>query len=321
MRYIFYTTGDLEEIAKFEVRSLVELHGGRVISEDQQIVIAETTSRYFHRLSMVHDVSSHLFSCDIHQLKNFFSEMKIPKGTLCVRVRKIGKKDVRSVQLEKELGAILWSRGAEISVSNPDSIIRVYLSRKAHVGVLKYEVDAKQFLERRPDRKPFFRPGAILPRFARALVNISQVRQRLIDPMCGTGTILIETGLMGIDFAGVEVFKKIARGCMQNLNYYGLPRNVLIGDASKLPFRSGSFDGLVTDFPYLQSSRSYGELEELYQNALPEFHRVLRKGCRAVMISNMDVDNLIREFFTIEEKFLQRVHKSLTRRIFVARKI
>ncbi len=321
MRYIFYTTGDLEEVAKCEVRSLVELYGGKVISEDDQIVIAETNSKYFHRLSMVHDVSLHLFSCDIHQLRDFFSEMSIPKGRLCVRVRKIGKKEVKSVQLEKELGAILWSRGADISVSKPDNVIRVYLSRKAHVGILKYEVDTKQFLERRPDRKPFFRPGAILPRFAKALINISQVRRRLIDPMCGTGTILVEAGLMGIDFAGVEAFGKIARGCMQNLNYYNLPRNVFIGDASKLPFRNGSFDGLVTDFPYLQSSRSYGELEELYHNALPEFHRVLRKGCRAVMISNMDVDDVIREFFTIEEKFLQRVHKSLTRRIFVARKI
>ncbi len=283
---------------------------------------SEEISGYFHRFGLIHEVSEHLFSCaSPEELKERFKQMEIPDGKICVRVRNIGGKKADSLRLERELGAILWKRGAEISVSKPDHVVKVYFSDRIHAGILLHETDRKQFLLRRPDLKPFFRPGAILPRIARSLVNIAGVKGgTVLDPMCGTGTILVEAGLMGLEFVGIEAYRVIAEGCGVNLQYYGLPRNVVIGDVKSMGLREESVDGIVTDFPYLQSTKSLGEIHELYSSALAEFERVLKTSKRAVFLTNIDVDDLVKERFEVEYKLYQRLHKSLTRRIYVCRK-
>ncbi len=321
-KLIFLLSGDLEEVAFKEVEVFSQdVLKGCVVEKGRQVAVAEVGEvKDLHRLSLVHEVCEFLFSCSLDELVNFVKEVEVPEGKMCVRVRNIGGRKVNSPELERNLGAIFYKRGAKISVSAPDRVFRVYVSDKVYAGWLLHVTNTKQFLERRPDLKPFFRPGAIVPRFARSLVNITGVENGLIlDPMCGTGTIVIEAGLMGLDFFGVEAFENIARGCAINLKYYGLPVNVSIGDARSLPLRDDSVDGIVTDFPYLQSSKSFGELKSLYEDAFPEFHRVLR-GKRIVFLTNMDVEDYFADYFELESKFYQKVHKSLTRRIYVCKK-
>ena len=310
MRIILYLSGEFEELARIEAETFLD----KIILTDRQIVVGECGFDRFDRFGLIHEASQHLFSCEINELHEFFREVEIPEGRCCVRVRNIGGKKADSTKLERELGAILWKKGAKISVSNPEYVYRVYLSNKAHVGILLHETNRKQFLERRPDLKPFFRPGALLPRLARSLVNISLREGLLLDPMCGTGTIIIEAGLMGLDFLGVEAYCDIARGCKVNLNHYGLPSNVIVGDARNLPLRDESVDAIVTDFPYLQSTKALGDLLDLYEKALQEFKRVLKPSRRLVFISNLDVD--VKDF-RVEHKLYQRLHKSLTRRIYI----
>ncbi len=323
MKLIFLLSGDLEYVARKEVEVFSrDILGGEIILEDRQISVAEVSEvKRLERLSLVHEVSEFLFSGSLEELKSFVKELELPEGKMCVRVRNIGGRFVPSNEFEKELGAIFYKRGAKISVSKPDRIFRVYVTeRNVYAGWLIHVTNTKQFLERRPDLKPFFRPGAVVPRFARSLVNITGVENGVIlDPMCGTGTMIIEAGLMNLDFVGVEAFEKIAKGCAINLRYYNLPVNVIVGDAKNLPLADESVDGIVTDYPYLQSSMSFGDLKELYEKSFPEFHRVLR-GERIVFLTNMDVEEFFEDYFILEDKFYQKVHKSLTRRIYICKK-
>lgn len=325
MKYLFFLSGENTEIAKTEVQNLLRAYLKSVEVESRgQIVVLETDGDFkkFDRLALTHEVCEFTGSCETRDLEEFFKEISVPKKRTCVRVKRIGGVKLNSHELEKKLGAILWRRGAEISVSKPEVVVKVYISDRAYIGHLLHSIDKKQFIERQPDLKPYFRPGVILPKLAKALVNISGVKEEeiLLDPMCGAGTILIEAGLMGINFVGVEVFSSIIKGCARNLAYYNLPLNLVRGDVKKLPFKEGSIDSIVTDFPYLKSSKSYGKLEELYDCSLSEFERVLKQGNRAVVISNRDVDEALQELFVIEEKFYQKIHSSLTRRIYVCRK-
>jgi len=325
MKYLFFLSGENTEIAKSEVQNLLRAYLKSVEIESRgQILVLEADRDFkkFDRLALIHEVCKFTGSCKIEDLEEFFKEISIPKKKTCVRVKRIGSTKINSHELEKKLGAILWRRGAEISVSKPEVIIKVYIPDRAYIGYLLYSIDKKQFIERQPDLKPYFRPGVILPKLAKALVNISGVKEEeiLLDPMCGVGTILIEAGLMGIEFVGVEVFSNIIKGCAKNLSHYNLPLNLVRGDVKKLPFKEESIDSIVTDFPYLKSSKSYGKLEELYDRSLSEFERVLKPESRAVVISNRDVDEIVEELFVIEEKFYQRIHGSLTRRIYVCRK-
>ncbi len=325
MKLIFYLSGDFEELAEIEAETFFEIFGGRTVEKGSQIAVGECSDEILNHLSkfgLIHEVSKHLFSCrSLKELEDEFHNLKIPEGKICVRVKNIGRKKVDSMKLERELGAILWRRGAEISVSRPQHVIRVYFSDRIHAGLLIRETNRKQFLLRRPDLKPFFRPGAILPRIARSLVNTAGIKEGiLLDPMCGTGTILIEAGLMGLEFIGFEAYRKIADGCAVNLKYYGLPANVMAGDVRKMCLKDEVVDGIVTDFPYLQSTKTLGEIHELYALAFQEFERVVKRKKRIIFLTNLDVDELASEHFCVEHKIHQKLHKSLTRRIYICRK-
>ena len=323
MRLIFLLSGEHPDLAREEVLGLLRSYGEvEEVDKDEQILVVDFEGDFnvLKRLALIHEASEYLGSCQVEELENLFKDIPILDGYICVRIRKIGKgkEHINSLELEKSLGAILWKRGAKISVSKPDKVIRVYISNKAYVGVVIHTTDKKQFIERRPDKRPFFMPFVVLPRLARALINITGVKGVMLDPMCGTGTFLIEAGLMGIDFVGVDAFKKIVFGCAKNLKYYGLAQNVIWGDARNLPFKDNSFDAIVTDFPYLRSTKSFGE--DLYEKATAEIWRVLKPNCRAVLIINIDLDDIFGEYFKIEGKYYQRVHKSLMRRFFICRK-
>lgn len=58
----------------------------------------------------------------------------------------------------------------------------------------------------------------------------------------------------------------------------------------------------------------------MIERAIEEIYRVLKDGCRAVLVINSDIDDIIGEFFEIEGKCYQRVHKSLERRFYICRK-
>lgn len=320
MKYIFFLSGENLELAQEEIAHLFQK--SRILEVDGQVAIVEVSGEAegkFDRLALTHEIWKYIGTSGIEGLESVFEELEIPSEKLCVRVLRAGHTEVDSASMERRLGEILWERGAKVSVSTPELIIKVYIASKMHVGVLVHSRNKKQFLERQPDLKPYFRPGVIIPKFARALINISEIDRGeiLLDPMCGAGTILTEAGLMGIDFLGVEAYADIVEGCAVNLRHYGLPVNVLKGDVKTLPFKDEAFHTVITDFPYLKSSRSFGSIDSLYRQSLEEFKRVLVSGRKGVIISNMDVDDQLLEHFNIEKKFYQRVHGSLTRRFYL----
>ncbi len=320
MKYVFFLSGENIELAQEEILHLFS--NSSIVETEGQIAIVEINGEAegkFDRLALTHEVWRLLGSVNVDWVENIFEELEIPQEKLCVRVLKADHTEVDSASMERRLGEILWERGARISVSNPELIIKVYIGTRTYVGVLVHSRDKKQFLERQPDLKPYFRPGVIVPKSARALVNISEIERGevLLDPMCGAGTILTEAGLMGIDFVGVEAYADIVEGCAINLKHYGMPVNVLRGDVRALPFKDETFQTIITDFPYLKSSRSFGGIDTLYRKSLEEFRRVLISRRKAVIISNMEVDEQLMSHFKIEKKFYQRVHGSLVRRFYL----
>lgn len=313
MRAIFYLSGENECLARLEVLNLLK---GEEVDRDVQILVADIKDYSFDRLALTHEVSKFYTSCSLDELEDIFKDIPVCND-VCVRVVKIRRPDINCLELEKKLGHALWKRGFKINLTNPKKVIRVYVSNKCYVGYLIHKTNKKQFLERHPNRRPFTMPCVIPPKIGRAMVNITSGKF-ILDPMCGTGTFLIEAGLMNLDFVGVEAYEKIVKGCAMNLKFFNLPRNVVRGDARNLPFKDDSFDGVVTDFPYKRSTKSFGE--NLVERAIEEIYRVLMDDCLAVLVINVDIDDLIKEFFSIEGKCYQRVHKSLERRFYICRK-
>lgn len=245
-------------------------------------------------------------------------------GTYSIRVRRI--KDyskVNTESMEQRIGGLFYRKGACADLEKPEISFRVLLTEdKSIFGYIVASIDRGAFEARKPHYKPFFYPGVLMPRVARALVNIAKPEEYLFDPFCGTGGILVEAGLIGIKAIGGDVQRKLLLGAKMNLDYYSIDYSLMYQDACRMALCDESVDAVVTDPPYGRSAAIRAEsLDYLLTGSLNEIHRVLKKGKRTIFISERNIEGIAEEAgFRVIERHLQRVHKSLTRRISVLEK-
>lgn len=246
------------------------------------------------------------------------------KGTYSIRVKKIREySTIDTGSMEKRIGGIFFQRGDRADLKNPEVQLRVLLTEdKSIFGRIMYSIDRSAFEARKPHNKPFFYPGVMMPRAARALVNIAKPEASLLDPFCGTGGILVEAGLIGIRVIGGDMQRKLLLGAKMNLDHYNIDHSLMYQDACGMALRDESVDAVVTDPPYGRSAAIKAEsLEHMLTGSLREIYRVLKKGRRAVFISEREIETLAKDAgFRILETHVQRVHKSLTRRICILEK-
>ncbi len=246
------------------------------------------------------------------------------RGSYSIRVKRIKEYSVlNTASMENLIGKIFFKRGARADLRNPDVQLRVLLTEDKNIfGRIISSVDRSAFEMRRPHYKPFFYPGVLMPRIARALVNIAKPEKNLLDPFCGTGGILVEAGLMGIGVTGGDMQRKLLLGARMNLEHYRIDHSLMYQDACSMALRDESVDAVVTDPPYGRSAAIKAEsLNSLLTGSLGEIYRVLKKGKRAIFISDRDIEDMAKDAgFRIVQSHIQRIHKSLTRRIIVLEK-
>lgn len=245
--------------------------------------------------------------------------------TFAVRVRGAHTR----TDLAAMVGKSIMERGYTVNLEHPiRTFVLLFAAGRCFFCLLLRSINKKQFEEKRPRLRPFFLPGVIMPKVARVLVNLSgiQPEKLFLDPFCGTGGILIEAGTVGAQLIGLDVQKKMVRGAATNLHFFGLAGDLLVGDATRIPLRDESIDAIATDLPYGRASfvsrpsraESHPEhLKRLYRDALDEIHRVLKPGCRAVIVSPSLHFLSPESDFQLVEKHVYRVHKSLNRYIAV----
>lgn len=248
-------------------------------------------------------------------------------GTVAVRARDVrGTSGVDTQRAERELGNILTQRGFAVDLDEPDHELRALFSEDICALGWLVARSVRDFGERQPTKRPFFQPGSMDPLLARALVNIAGARPGVcvLDPMCGTGGILVEAGLAGADVIGLDAQPKMVRGARENLVQYLDSSDVLRGNATRLPFRDNHVDAVVFDAPYGRQSkivdRSANEnensgLSRLVSAALTEARRV---ASRTVLVADRQWDETANAAgWSVECSFERRVHRSLTRHILV----
>jgi len=205
-----------------------------------------------------------------------------------------------------------------VSLNNPETEYRAILSEdKCYFGRVLFSINRSGYDERNPGKRDFFHPGVMMPRMARTLANIAGVQagDRVLDPFCGTGGILIEAELLGAHAIGSDFDPLMISGSRQN----SAQSFLMLADATRLPFKDHAIDSVVTDLPYGQSVciKKTDTMDNLYAGALEEIRRVLKPGRRAVVVTHRDISAIARQHMTVLQQHEQRVHKSLTRRVLV----
>ncbi|SEW27157.1 THUMP domain-containing protein [Natrinema salifodinae] len=283
------------------------------------------------------------------------------EGSVAVRATDVhGSSGVSTEQAERKLGQILVDRGFTVDLDDPDHVLRAVFSEggietggslaagetgdlfaaepdssvedDVSVCALGWLVaeSVRDFGTRAPTDKPFFQPGSMDPLLARAVANVAGARPgaTVLDPMCGTGGVLVEAGLVGADVIGTDAQAKMAAGARENLRHFlesdapsptGVERgswHVGRGDATRLALADDAVDGVVFDAPYgRQSKIDTHRLEDLVAGALAEAERV---APRAVVIADRSWASEARAAgWELEAAFERRVHRSLTRYVLV----
>jgi len=231
---------------------------------------------------------------------------------------------VDTQKVQGEMGySIKKQTGSSVNLRAPDFWIRGVLTDGGFFAFsLDFTTDRKAFSARRPRSRPYFHPGVLDPKIARAFVNLAQVKRGevFLDPFCGTGGFLIEGALLGCQVCGIDLDMRMIKGGRQNLAHYGLEADLIHGDARDLPLERA--DGIATDPPYGRGSSTMGEnTKGILSEFFREGHRALDKGGYLCTAAPLEINPAVlakEAGFTVREEHRMRVHKSLTRSIIVA---
>lgn len=158
----------------------------------------------------------------------------------------------------------------------------------------------------RPARDSF--SGMLPVKLAKILINISGALpdEPILDPFCGSGTIITEALNMGFKkISGTDISQKAIANTQNNINWvvkkFNLNKNnyqifldkIAVGDLPKV-FAAGSFQAVITE-PYLgdphKSRADFGfriaemkKIEDLYFQTFNIFYQLLKPQGRVVII-------------------------------------
>lgn len=224
------------------------------------------------------------------ELKNFLREKKINSRLVVSR-----EANLSSVIIAQNK---LLTRGVEIVLIRQEKNILIgrTLAVQDFKGLSKRDYG-------RPGRDD--KSGMLPPKLAQMMINLVAgphvpLAASLLDPFCGSGTILTEALLIGFQqVIGSDISKTALDDSRANLKW--LISNFSISDGHYQLFKKSvldlekfikkeSIDYIVTE-PYLGPQRGFfqpaavaRELNDLYSKALLEFSKVLKNNGRVVMV-------------------------------------
>jgi tRNA (guanine10-N2)-dimethyltransferase len=255
-------------------------------------------------------------------------EELIQKGeSLAVRVRRVRETapHLLSVELERKLGKLILeeAKGVKVDLANPQkTFFGVLTDGKFIFGLKIADISPKPFAQRRPRKRPFFHPSAMPPKLARCMVNLAKPKlgDLVLDPFCGTASMLIEAGLIRCRVLGLDAKRRMVKGSLRNLLHYGVrPEGMIVADALKPP--TIKIDCIVTDPPYGRLATTLGrETCQIIKYYLSTLQDYLARGRRVCVAAPKSVKAcMLGEEVGLKhvESHFVYVHRSLTREIAV----
>jgi tRNA (guanine10-N2)-dimethyltransferase len=269
------------------------------------IVLCEGRSEELGRLAYAKVVNEILFICD---------EEDVPDRVSCLAYERFSVRVFNAGDRRMELERVTGSRiRGSVDLKYPQNEIRIFLEGPSAVVCRKLFSIREDFESRRATLRPFFSPTSLHPRLARAMVNLSGARREVLDPFCGTGGVLIEAGLIGLEVYGFDIQQSMVEGCKINLEHFGIRDYFLSpSDIGDVPLEC--VEAIVTDMPYGKSSFMAKEpITDLYARSFRKFHELLAEGKRAVVCSNRYELLKLAGGFRIESLHYVYVNKSMNR--------
>ncbi len=131
-------------------------------------------------------------------------------------------------------------------------------------------------------------PGALKPSVAATLALLAQTTSTttMLDPCCGSGTILIEAALQGAIVCGGDRSPLAVAAAQANASAAGITVAIQQWDATALPLADAVMDRVITNLPWGRQVHVDEALPSLYQHLFAQMRRVLAPSGRLVVLTN-----------------------------------
>jgi len=198
----------------------------------------------------------------------------------------VGKRNYSSEEIKTSVAAGIQERHAWRYLEDDresDFNIRVFIEQQtALVGIRL----GKRPLHERP-YKLSQNPGSLKPPVAASMLMLADLKpnERLLDPCCGVGTIVIEGASMGAFAQGSDIDPKAVRAAVANAKAANLQTHFEQSDVRNLSLSDGSIDCIVSNLPWGRQIQMDMDLKVFYRDACAEIERVLTNNGRAVLLT------------------------------------
>jgi tRNA G10 N-methylase Trm11 len=208
-------------------------------------------------------------------------------------------------RVEARLNIALWpktiAKNALLATPNAE-ILAIFSEEKLYIARTRIVYDS-MLQQYRDESRPFVSSEiSTSPKICRSLLNLAGARpgDTILDPFCGTGTILMEAALLGMNCIGMDINGDQVQGARSNLKWLGkdlgmkLEYDIFKGDARELSSLMKKQVDAVAFEPLLgpiykkppqreEAEKTIKELTTLYRQALTEIANVLRPDGRVAM--------------------------------------
>jgi 23S rRNA G2445 N2-methylase RlmL len=204
-----------------------------------------------------------------------------------VIARKAGSQAFRRVDVQHAVEHAILSRYPRWRVVEDDARLELWVHLVERTFLAGFRLSDITMRQRTYRRESI--PAALKPTVAHAMVMLSVPRDGdvFLDPMCGSGTILIERAeasryrlLLGGDSDPAAVAATRA-----NVGPRYKPIQIRQWDARNLPLDDHSVTAVVTNLPFGKQIGTPAEIRTLYPALLKEWTRVLAPGGRMVLLT------------------------------------
>lgn len=207
---------------------------------------------------------------------------------------------------EKELSSVIV-KNEKLLTKGGEFILAPYMDKKSLLVVQTRAVQDFKGYEKRDFKRPRFDDvsGMLPPKVAQMMINIAKIPSKdtlVMDPFCGSGTLLQELLLQGYTkVAGSDISEKAIDDTQANLEWLSQEYGISLDDVSlynidakELAQHVKDVGAIITE-PYLGPAlkghekkevlvRTARKLEDLYMRVFKTYAKILKKNARVVTV-------------------------------------
>lgn len=205
-----------------------------------------------------------------------------------VVARMAGEHEFRRIDFKRAIEQGIAERGDHAwRLVEEGADVELWATMLADEAILAVRLSDERMRHR--EYKVAHAPGSLRPAVAAAIAWLSHPADDdvVLDPMCGTGTILIERALMGryANLIGSDRDPAMMRAARENIGPRYKPIELHPWDAAAIPLADGSVSRVITNLPWGIRHGSHQDNRRLYPRLMREFRRLVRKDGVIVILT------------------------------------